>query len=455
MKKRYAISTAVFVLVALPMFAGFAGPDAASGRWDRVSQLGFRLTKNLLSVSPAMAQSEEPARDAYQEALSVLKREYYGAPIDAKKTRDLTYAAIKGMLFSLNDPFTSFLEPEEWLQMQQTTRGDFEGIGAVLEPYGQDVRVVRPIPESPAFRAGIKSGDVIMSVGTHDPKTGALVKTESMLGKNINEVVKKIKGPRGTKVSVTVIRKGAAKPITFVITRAHIEPPIVYSWMEDDVNKIGRIVLNEFNEKSDEQFEKALKALEKQGMRALIFDLRFNPGGLLNVAVDIGSRFAARGKPVVVIQEKSGQQNELRARSGVRRINYPMVVLINENSASASEIVAGMIQDYNLAPLVGQHTFGKGLVQTLFPLSDGSALRLTTAKYFTPSLRDINNKYDDEHRPIPNSGGVKPDVEVKQPDSWDEGAFVENSDAKNDAQLQKALEILRTRLASNPRRTGQ
>jgi carboxyl-terminal processing protease len=394
----------------------------------------------------ADAQEESGAYEAFKEAIEILRREYlYGEKVDgSKQFRELTYSAIRGMLYALNDPFTSFLDPEAWAQMQQATRGDFEGIGAVLEPFGQDVRVLRPIPGTPAFKAGLKPRDIIMSVA-QVASNGKIGKAISTLGMDINEVVKLIKGPSGTKVAISVLRKGVSKPITFVITRAHIEPPIVQSWMEDKEHKIGRILLNEFNEKSGRQFDKALSELEKQGLRALIFDLRYNPGGLLNVAVEIGSRFVDRG-PIVIIQSKTGQREELYARPSLRmKKRYPLVVLINESSASASEIVAGAIQDNGVGILVGQHTFGKGLVQTLLQLSDNSALRLTTQKYFTSKGKDISNKYDEEHRPIFGTGGIKPDVEVKQSEEWIDQNF---EDKVHDTQLQKALEILRTRLAS-------
>jgi carboxyl-terminal processing protease len=434
--KRFLFPAAL-ALVALPMFAGFAGPEAAAGRWHRVSLSSERLLHSLLGIQPAAAQDESGPYAIYQQALSVLQREYAGATLDRKKINELTIMAIRGMLFSLNDPFTGYLDRDEWAQMQQSTRGDFEGIGAVLEPFGRDVRVLRPIPDSPAFRAGIKSKDIILSVGEHDTSTDKLLRTHNTLGKNINDVVKLIKGPAGTKVTITVLRN--SKPISFVITRAHIEPPIVTHWMEDDKQKIGRIVLHEFNEKSENQFD----------LRALVLDLRYNPGGLLNVAVAIGGRFVDRG-PVVVIQEKNGQRTELPAyppRAKYKK--YPLVVLINESSASASEIVAGAIQDHEAGTLVGQHTFGKGLVQTLFPLSDYSALRLTTAKYFTPNGKDINNRYDEDHRPLFGTGGIKPDIDVKQSEEWSEQDF---EDKVHDTQLQKALEMLRTHLASTAQR---
>jgi carboxyl-terminal processing protease len=435
---------AVFALVALAALVGFAGPDSRVDPWRQGTRSAQRIL-NLFRVPAASAQESSGPYSAYEEALGILKKDYAGPAIGPKKTQELTYAAIEGMLNSLNDPFTSFLDPDDWRTMQQTTQGSFDGIGAVLEPIGKDVRVVRPIPNSPAYNAGIKAGDVVFSVGTHDTRTGKLLTTTPTFGKVIGEVVKLIKGPRGTKVTVTVLRKGVVKPLSFVVTRAHVEPPIVSYWMEDQQNKIGHIVLNEFNEKSDQQFDKAVADLKHQGMRALVFDLRYNPGGLLNVAVDIGSRFIPRGT-VVIVQEKNGQQKRYFADPGEPKLkDVPLAVLINENSASASEIVAGAIKDYHLGTLVGEHTFGKGLVQTLYPLPDDSALRLTTAKYFTPLGKDINNRYDDEHRPIFGTGGIKPDVEVKQSEAWTDQNF---DDKKNDTQLHRAMDLLRQRLAS-------
>jgi carboxyl-terminal processing protease len=451
MKSKVVISFTVLTLVALPMFVGFAGPDASRGTLNRIARNSDKLVHELFSMRSASARDDDAPYSAYTEALDVLKNEYYGEKIDAKKSKELTYSAIRGMLFSLNDPFTSFLDREDWLQMQQMTRGDFEGIGAVLEPFGQDVRVVRPIEDSPAYHAGLKPHDVVVSVGTYEK--GVKVRTTSTLGKNINEVVKLIKGPQGTKVDVTVMRKGSMTPITFHLVRAHIEPPTIRYWMEDDQNKIGHILLNEFNEKSTAQFDKAYATLMKQGMRGLVFDLRYNPGGLLNVAVDIGRRFVDHG-PVVVIQEKNGQQQGLPHSDARTHDHLPVAVLVNENSASASEIVAGAIKDSGVGTIVGEHTFGKGLVQTLFPLNDGSALRLTTAKYFTPKLVDISNKYDEEHRPIFGTGGIKPDVVVKQPEAFIDQDWTDEN-KKNDAQLKKAIDILRTRLAAVPGRVSR
>ncbi len=441
MKSKLYVFPAMLLLAGLPMLFGFAGTDALAGRWDRVERSASRLA----ALAPAAASDEDGAYSTYQQALKVLKDEYYPEPISPAKSRDLTYAAIRGMLFTLNDPFTSFLDSDEWNSMQQTTRGDFDGVGAELEEIGGAVIVKRPIPQTPAFYAGIKARDRIVAVGEFRGKS--LVREMPATGKGINDVVRMIKGPKGTWVSIRIARKGSPKELMFKIRREHIEPPIVQYWMEDEKNAIGHIVLNEFNEKSDEQLDRAFAALKSQGMKALVFDLRYNPGGLLTVAVDVGSRFVKDG-PVVILQEKNGQRSDLTSRSSQAKVNIPTVVLVNENSASASEIVAGAIKDYGAARIVGEHTFGKGLVQTLFPLSDGSALRLTTAKYFTAKGNDISNRYDELHRPIFGTVGIKPDVVVEQSKDWVEQDF---DDKKNDTQLQKALEILRGELATAKR----
>ncbi len=434
------IKAGSLILLLVPATLGFLTPTSLFQRFDEVaSAIGHTLLGN------ASAQTDNDPYATYHQALDILKSDYYGKTFNAKTDTDLTYAAISGMLYTLNDPFTSFLDPEEWQQMRQTTSGEFDGIGAVLEPYGKDVRIKNPLPGTPAAKAGLKSNDIIMSVGIHNPVTGKLIKTVSVLGKSIDDVVKLIKGPRGTPVTVTVIRKGVAKPLSFVIRRAHITPPIVQYWMEDKKDKIGHIVLAEFNEQSVQQLDHAWNVLQRQGMRALIFDLRENPGGLLNVAVDIGSKFIRKG-PVVIIQEGRGgvRQGLMMEPSQHNHKLLPIVVLVNEDTASAAEIVTGAIKDNHTGVIMGTHTFGKGLVQTLFELPGGSALRLTTAKYFTPNGTDISNKYDEEHRPIFGTGGIKPNIVVKQNPNWIPGDF---NDKKDDTQLHAALAYLRKELA--------
>lgn len=384
---------------------------------------------------PAQAN---PVED-YKAVLALIQKNYYGKVVDAKEKRKLTYEALRGLLAGLRDPFTTFLDPEEWNQMQSTTRGNFEGIGAVLTQEGAEIKIEEPFENSPAEKAGVKPDDVIVRVdGT------------PVLGKTVTDVVKLIKGKAGTPVRLTIVRGKTEKQIT--ITRARVEPPVVKAFMQDTTNKIGYIQLKEFNEKSAEQLQQAFADLKQQGMKALIFDLRGNPGGLLDTAIQVASMFIPRDtKPelknvVVYIHEGSGQENRkvLRGSQYIEG-NIPLTVLVNDGSASASEIVSGAIKDYGIATIIGERTYGKGRVQTLYPLPDDSALRLTTALYFPPKHIDINYKHDDEGNRIPNTGGILPDIEVKQPDAWK--GF---KDRDNDLQMKKATELLRLLLKGTP-----
>jgi carboxyl-terminal processing protease len=441
---RLLIPPAVAALVSLSVLAGYARESL----WTDMSHGAGTVRRIELALAgrPAIgfghsddgssSASEDPLEN-YKTAISLLKKSYYEGPIEPKKTRQLTYDAIRGMLDTLKDQFTSFLDPDDWSQMQVTTRGELEGIGALLEASGPDVKVVEPIEGSPAEKIGIKPDDVISRV---DGK--------SVIGKSINDVVRLIKGPKGTLVRVGIIRGKTA--MEFTIKRALVEPPVVKYWMEDAQGKIGHIVLKEFNEKSIEQLNHAFDDLDRQGMKALVFDLRYNPGGLLNVAIDVASVFIPADQSpnldnaVVFVKEGTGNEQALRLKPPDRSYPHvPLVVLINDNSASASEIVSGAIKDYGVGTVMGQRTFGKGLVQTLFPLDDHSALRLTTAKYFTPKHTDINRKKDSDGDPIPHSGGIVPDIPIVQNEKWKAQQF---SDKVDDTQLQKALEFLRDRL---------
>lgn len=374
----------------------------------------------------------DPVED-YKTALALIQKSYYGKTVDAKEKRKLTYEAIRGMLFSLKDPFTGFLDPDEWTQMQSTTRGNFEGIGAQLQQEGAEVKVVEPFENSPAENAGLKPDDIIVRV-----------ESQPTLGKNINEVVKLIKGKAGTQVHITVLRNKQEK--TFTITRARVEAPVVKHYMQDTDAKIGYIRLTEFNEKSVEQLTLAFNDLKKQGMKGLVFDLRGNPGGLLDTAIHVASMFIQRDSQpdlnnvVVHIREGSGVNKQHRLRSADYLLdNIPLALVVNEGSASASEIVSGAIKDYGVGMLFGERTYGKGRVQTLYPLPDDSALRLTTALYFPPKKVDINYKHDDDGNRIPNTGGVLPDVTLEQTETWK--GF---RDRAGDIQLNTATSFLRS-----------
>lgn len=427
--RRVSFSGLAPLLVTLAFLAGFFYTDLRTGDVRRALHAAQTVPQRV-NLALQMEQDVEQGYlwpvGLYWDVLSRLRNHYY-QPVNEKQ---LTYAAIRGMLAALHDPYTRFMDPNEYRSMQEDTRGDFFGIGAQLQEKEGQIVIYRPIEGSPADKAGVKSGDVIVEV---DRKPVA--------GLRVDDVVKRIRGPRGTKVELTVRRKGEGKLLHISIVRDLITSPVVYSYMEDEKLGIGRIRLEQFNEKCDQLLVQKVRELEGNGLRALILDLRYNPGGLLNVAVDVASRFIENGV-VVQIQEKNGQVTKLHAERGRALKPYPLVVLVNEWSASASEIVAGAIRDNGRGVIVGETTFGKGLVQTIFQLQDNSAVAITTAKYLTPSGYDLNRKVDPEGNEI-RRGGIQPDIVVKQSEE-----MTDVDDRAHDVQLQKAVEYLREKLTS-------
>ena len=273
-----------------------------------------------------------------------------------------------------------------------------------------------------------------------------------MAGQDVNEVVRHIKGKRGTKVRLTIAR--GKQTLDFTLPRSLVEPIVVKYWMEDTQAKVGRILLKEFNKKSVDQMNKAFDALQAQGMRALILDLRYNPGGLLDSAIDVASVFIPENKNPdlhnVVVWMREGSGGEQKRLLGAVDTTYthkvPLALLVNGGSASASEIVSGAIKDYGIATLIGERTYGKGRVQTLIPLQDNSALRLTTQLYYPPKHHDINFKRDEDGSRIEGTGGILPDITVKQSPKWKPEDW---NDKANDTQLHAAVDFLRSRLGGS------
>ena len=428
-KKRFSLSGFAPLLVTLAFLAGFFYSDLRTGGVRRALYAAQTVPQKVnlaLQLEQGAQQGYLWPVELYWDVLSRLRSHYY----QQVNEKQLTYAAIRGMLASLHDPYTRFMDPTEYRSMQEDTRGDFFGIGAQLQEKEGQIVIYRPIEGSPADKAGIKAGDVIVEV---DRKPVA--------GMRVDDVVKKIRGPRGTKVELTIRRKGEAKLLHISIVRDLITSPVVYSYMEDEKLGIGRIRLEQFNEKCDQLLVQKVRELEAKGLRALILDLRYNPGGLLNVAVDVASRFIDNGV-VVLIQEKNGRITKLYAERGRAFKPYPLVVLVNEWSASASEIVAGAIRDNKRGVIIGETTFGKGLVQTIFQLQDSSAVAITTAKYLTPSGHDLNRKVDPDGNEI-RRGGIQPDIVVKQSEE-----MTDIDDRAHDVQLHKAVEYLREKLTA-------
>ena len=421
-----------FLLVAAFVF-GFLAPDVRANGID-IHKWMASLDLMPQSVDSAANRSSGeagggalPLVDTYSSVMERLKAGYFdkNAADRQKKIneRELTYDAIRGMLHALGDPFTRFLDPDEYKKMREENEGNFTGIGAQLDTNKNgEVYIKEPLENTPAFKAGVKSNDVIVAVN------GKPIK-----GKDIEDVVKMIRGKEGTVVRLTLRRPSQNKLLVFAITREIVQFQMVKSRMLDAKNKIGYIRLYQFNEMSDVQFEKALAALERQHMKGLVFDLRGNPGGLLQIAVDIGSRFIESG-PVVIIQERGGQKNPMYVEEDKHNHKrYPLVVLVDKSSASASEIVSGAIKDDGVGTLVGTTTFGKGRVQTIMPLRDGSAVAITTAKYLTPKGIDIHKK------------GIKPDIFVEATDNFDP------NDPTTDVQLAKGVQVLKVKLGILPK----
>ena len=319
---------------------------------------------------------------SFWEVLQHVRADYV-EPTNNDQT--LTYGAIRGMLASLDDPYTRFLDPDAYRQFQTETKGEFGGIGAVLgirkDESGKTelFTIVEIIKGGPADKAGLKPDDVILQINGR-----------GTTGLSLEDAVRMIRGPKGTEVALTLMRKGVELPLEVKIVREMVEVPVVEHKMLDD--GMGYLALKQFNDLTEKSMEAALSDLDSKGMKALIVDLRNNPGGLLDSVVEVTSNFV-KDKPIVFTRQRRGADEPKMPKATLYRgYDFPMVVLVNHMSASGSEILAAALKDYGLAKLVGTTTYGKGLVQSVFPLSDGSAVLMTTAKYLTPNREDINKK---------------------------------------------------------------
>lgn len=353
--------------------------------------------------------SAAPGSDAgklVDEVRGVIKREALKPSPDAS----ITTNAVRGALDSLGDPYAEYFDPQAFERFQSDSEGEFFGIGITVQSNdkGQPY-VVKPIDGTPAAKAGLKAGDIIVSI---DGVTKAKWP--------IDDVVRRIRGPEGTKVKLTLLRPSTSKSYTVTLTRARINIPNVMSEMIG--SDVGYMRLGTFNRNAADDIRAAITKLDGKGAKGFILDLRENPGGLLDVAVDVSSLFVKDG--VIVRVDARGKPEEEHRASGDVATDKPLVVLVDGHSASASEIVAGALQDYARAKLVGDKSFGKGSVQDVVQLDNGGAVKLTVAHYLTPKKRVIDKK------------GVTPDFVVKMDISLQE-------DKKTDTQLQKALSVLR------------
>jgi carboxyl-terminal processing protease len=321
----------------------------------------------------------------FTRALQLIRQDY----VDASKIgyRDLTYSALRGMLGSL-DPHSQFMEPTDFREMQNETRSEFGGLGIVVSTKDGVLTVVSPMEDSPGFRAGISPGDQILRInGTT---------TEKM---SLQDAINLLRGDPGQKVTLTIFRPSSKETRDYALQREIIKVASVKDAkiLDQSVTgnfKIGYVRITQFNEPTAQELDQKLSELQAKGMQALVVDLRYNPGGLLTSAVDVSGLFLPARTMVVYTEGRDASQRReyFTSKSERPRPNFPMVLLVNSGSASGSEILAGALKDLNRAILVGDTTFGKGSVQSVIQLPDGSALRLTTAKYYTPSKQVIHEK---------------------------------------------------------------
>lgn len=350
----------------------------------------------------------------FTDVLEIIQKNY----VEDVKTEDLITGAIEGMLNSL-DPHSAYLDPDMYRELQVETKGSFGGLGIEIAIKDGILTVIAPIEDTPAYRAGVKAGDKILKINKDATK-----------GLSLMECVKRLRGPKGTHVTITIIREGVPQMHDITITRDIIKIQSVKSKTLEE--GYGYLRISQFQEKTGADAARALQALEREnpgGLKGLILDLRNNPGGLLDQAVEVTDLFLDSGVIVTIKGREAEEQTSFNAQQEGTMPPWPIVVLVNQGSASASEIVTGALQDYGRAVIMGSKTFGKGSVQTIIPLDDHSGIRLTTARYYTPNNRSIHEQ------------GIEPDIAVSTPEKTAIQAV--GKTPEEDTELDRALEQLK------------
>ena len=372
------------------------------------------------SAQASASGSEILSDSDFQQKVTKLEDLIDSYYIEDVTTEDLEEGIYDGLLAALGDPYSCYYTQEEYEALMESSSGIYYGIGATVQ---QDIRtgvitIVKPFVDCPAYNAGLLPGDILYSVNGN-----------AVTGRDLTEVVGEMKGERGTFVTIEVIREGADDVLSFDVERDEIEvPTIEYSMLED---QIGYIYVMEFDEVTDQQFRDALDALEEEGMQGLVIDIRDNPGGLLETVVSMLDRMLPEGL-IVYTEDKYGQRVE-KMSTAEESFNLPLAVLINGNSASASEIFAGAIQDYGIGTIVGTTSYGKGIVQSVIPMYDESAVKLTVSRYYTPNGVCIHGT------------GITPDVEVELAEEVRNLVVIPQEDAN---QLQEAIETVREQISA-------
>jgi carboxyl-terminal processing protease len=417
-----------FILGVLILFCvGFAWRDVQNGKVPDA-----KAFQSLVGIKTPARQSPE---QEFKQTYNRIQASYFRTV----KPIELKYAGISGMMASLGDPHTMFLTPQIAKRFQTDVKANYVGIGARLSPYsiaGKNLgaKAVVVFETGPGHAAGLRRGDVIVGVSG-----------KSIAGLDIEEIVEKIMGEEGTTVKLSVLKNGKGTKVVIPVRRSHVVTPTVESQYLQTY-KVGYILIASFSAPTAEQFDRELEKMERNPMRGLVIDVRGNPGGYLETAVELLSRFKP-DKVVVTMKMRDGSVNREYTSGGVEHnFTYPVVILINEDSASASEIFAGALRDYKMATLVGTHTYGKASVQEVYDFKDGSSGKITIARYFLPSGADIGRKVDEDGTYI--SGGLEPDVKVEvadvlprellQPNLPDSGDL---ADPVADNQLKRAIEV--------------
>jgi len=402
----------LILLCLILLAAAFSGGMIAAQKNELIKAASIKEANyfgevyNKYVTAPANKLTQDVDFNLFWSVWDLLKEDY----VDRDKLDDKTmfYGALKGLVESTGDPYTVFMEPKLAQEFSNDLAGTFEGIGAEIGKKNDIITIIAPLADMPAEKIGLKSGDKIYAI---DGKSTA--------GLAVDEAVSLIRGPKGTEVTLTIFREGFDQPKDFKITRQVILVKSIKTQLRDD--GIFVITISNFNDDTSVLFKQAVQKAVEANPRGIILDLRNNPGGYLETAIEVASEWIEHGI-VVTEQFNPDKKNEYLNRGRARLKDFPTVVLVNQGSASASEIVSGALKDYNKATLVGKKTFGKGSVQTLEELQDSSSVKITVAKWLTPNGNNINGQ------------GIEPDIEVD--------LTADDYNQNNDQQMDKAVEIL-------------